>query len=127
MASAAPAKARNARAPKAAPAGPRGPATPASAPRTRGIRVRATQLGYYDHVRRRPGDVFTIRSEQEFASVWMEKVDPRTPERVTTAANALREEHERLRALKEQGSPIVGPDDVPDDLDEGTDNPLGAE
>ena len=45
-----------------------------------GIQVRVKNLadgkfGYYDDKRRRPGDVFFIKSEIEFSNKWMEKVD----------------------------------------------------
>lgn len=38
------------------------------------MKVRATKLGYYDHRRRREGDVFEIHSEKAFSKLWMEKV-----------------------------------------------------
>lgn len=55
------------------------------------MKVQATQLGYHDHRRRRPGDVFVLRPikaadgkiitpEQQFSKNWMKKVDPSTPE-----------------------------------------------
>jgi hypothetical protein len=53
------------------------------------MKVRATQTGFYDNLRRRVGDVFTIQSEQEFSSRWMVRVDPSTPEKVTTSQAAL--------------------------------------
>ena len=37
------------------------------------IPVRATALGFYDGGRRRPGDVFEVRSESELGS-WMERL-----------------------------------------------------
>lgn len=39
------------------------------------MEVRATAQGYYDLKIRNEGDAFTIRSEKEFSSVWMEKID----------------------------------------------------
>lgn len=59
------------------------------------LKVRATQLGYYDHVRRRPGDVFVVDASQ-FSAKWMETVDGATPERVTTAAQAIRQQHDEI-------------------------------
>lgn len=53
------------------------------------MKVRATQLGYYDHARRRVGDVFTIRTEAEFSARWMTRVPDATPERRTSAQQAL--------------------------------------
>lgn len=90
------------------------------------IRVRATRLGYYDHVRRREGDVFTYTlTERELARkggglpTWVERVDPRTPERITTGVEELRKKHDDIIRERNprQGTPLVN--------DEG-DNPLGA-
>lgn len=55
------------------------------------MKVKATQLGYHDHRRRRPGDVFVLRpikkmdgsvitAEKQFSKNWMEKVDASVPE-----------------------------------------------
>lgn len=38
------------------------------------MKVIATKLGYYDHYRRRPGDVFDLLSDKDFSPRWMEKV-----------------------------------------------------
>jgi len=61
------------------------------------IKVRATQTGYYGDIRRRENDVFTIKSEQEFSSTWMERVPLDTPEQHTTSAQALRQIEAGLR------------------------------
>lgn len=76
------------------------------------MKVRATQAGYYNHIRRRPGDVFTLApvkgtkvtlhkdgreerkehtfsAEEQFSERWMEKVSKHTPEKVTGAQKAL--------------------------------------
>lgn len=71
------------------------------------LRVRATELGFYNHLRRRPGDVFTLRpyktmqvengkkvevivsAEHQFSKKWMELVDKSTPEKVSTSQQAL--------------------------------------
>ena len=42
------------------------------------MKVRATRLGYYNHRRRREGEVFKLLSENAFSSKWMEKVDDGT-------------------------------------------------
>jgi hypothetical protein len=42
------------------------------------MKVRATQMGYYDLKRRREGDVFEIKTEKEFSSKWMEKLDSKS-------------------------------------------------
>lgn len=39
------------------------------------IQVRATKLGYYGHIRRREGALFTITSEKDFSPRWMERTD----------------------------------------------------
>jgi len=96
-------------------------ATAAAQPRIKPIRVRATTDGFYANIYRRTGDVFTIEGETHFSTRWMEKVDPRTPEKVTGAQEALGREQEQLRreaAGVEAAS--VGPD-VPT----GTGDPLG--
>lgn len=73
------------------------------------MKVRATKTGYYDHLRRREGDVFELKPidghkvvnnklvkhhftvEEQFSPNWMEKVDRSTPEKVSTAQGALNE------------------------------------
>ena len=109
-------------------------AKPAAPPATKGrpFKVRATQMGYYDHIRRRLGDVFVIQGEHEFSGRWMEKVDASTPERITTPNQAIKQQHDDILAMRHagnvpQGSMQVGDDNVPDDLPDGTDNPLGAQ
>lgn len=69
---------------------------PKPAVKTNPIKVRATQVGYYDHARRREGDVFIIANEQAFSARWMERVDPRTRERLTTAPQALQQKHDEI-------------------------------
>lgn len=77
------------------------PAIPASVPAaapdesgedatTRDAMVEATALGYYDHIRRRPGDVFAIR-KRDFSTRWMKKAHPDvkpTPVRLSNAVIA---------------------------------------
>lgn len=82
---------------------PRDPAKPATAQTTVGIKVRATQLGYYDHVRRREGDVFLIAKERDFSDRWMEYVDARTPESVSTSADELRRKHDEIIRSRRPG------------------------
>ena len=56
----------------------------------RDVLVEATALGYYDHIRRRPGDVFAIR-KRDFSKRWMEKAHPDvkpTPVRLSNAVIA---------------------------------------
>lgn len=61
------------------------------------VKVRATQLGYYDHARRREGDVFVIE-EKDFSKTWMEKVSATTPESVSTAQDAIDKANGELKA-----------------------------
>lgn len=93
------------------------PAPRRAAPRATGIKVRAKVMGYYDDKRRRPGDVFVVGAE-EFGSkgvrwpAWMERVDPDTPERITTGREALREENRRTVAENQalrHGGPTARP------------------
>ena len=39
------------------------------------MKVRATMLGYYNHRRRREGEVFEVFDEKAFSTKWMEKLD----------------------------------------------------
>lgn len=59
------------------------------------LRVRATEIGYYRHIRRREGDVFVItlpvlNDTIELPS-WVDQVDPKAPLRITTGTEALDE------------------------------------
>jgi hypothetical protein len=65
-------------------------------------------MGYYDHARRREGDVFLIADERAFSEKWMERVDVRTPERMTTAAQSLRQHHDKILG----GQVVTGAQDV---------------
>jgi hypothetical protein len=69
------------------------------------IRVRATRLGYYDHARRREGDVFTIADEAAFSSKWMQKVAANTPESLSTSQTAIQREHDRI--LQEKAPAVM--------------------
>ena len=61
----------------------------------------ATQTCYYDNKRRRRGDVFTIATEKEFSARYMRKVDPATPERLTTGSAALKQQPDEILAGKQ--------------------------
>ncbi len=43
------------------------------------MKVKAIRLGYYDNARRKEGNIFHIKSEEEFSKVWMEKVSDKKP------------------------------------------------
>lgn len=94
------------------------------------MKVRATRDGYYNHIRRRTGDVFelvpteriinffkdhtlrekvrlnpmatwpkeTVSPKDQFSESWMEKVDSKTPESVTTSQQAINKAHDEIAA-----------------------------
>lgn len=37
-------------------------------------------VGFYNHIRRRGGDVFTLINPKDFSKKWMEEVNPAAPE-----------------------------------------------
>lgn len=43
------------------------------------MKVRAVKLGYYDHLRRRPGDEFVLSNPKHFSDKWMDKVEDSVP------------------------------------------------
>lgn len=119
------------------------PAKPAAPVRYKRVKVRATAPGYYDEKYYRIGDVFTIdgtprapleadapkeakaRAKQRegkpaaFSDKWMELVDPRTPEQITSHNAALRQQHDETQQARgaSGGPPIDNPT--------GDANPLG--
>lgn len=78
-------------------------------PRTNPIKVQAIELGYYDHKRRREGDVFVIACEEDFSQRWMRKVDPRT--RVNEPLDAHSALSDRVQRMNEDNLGISQPDD----------------
>lgn len=100
------------------------PRPPAARPRTTtSFKVMATKVCYYDDKRRRVGDVFTIQNDAEFSSKYMERVADETPERITTGAEVLKQEHEVIKhnkaveqhpELGERRASDQGVDDVDD-------------
>lgn len=85
------------------------------APPTKPQRVRATAPGYYDNVRRREGNVFTIQNDREFSSKWMERVSRNTPEHTTTGQEEINRQHDEVLGDKLKNKATGGA------------NPLGAE
>lgn len=50
------------------------------------MKVKATRLGYYNHRRRREGDVFELMDDKAFSKRWMERLDgPTAPVPAPTA------------------------------------------
>jgi len=100
------------------PAPPQAPPPEAPPMRRASLKVRATQLGYYEHIRRREGDVFKLVAEAHFTPSWMTYVDPRTPERVTSGPEALKNHHDEMLASR------YAPSGSMHEADD--DNPLGG-
>jgi len=87
------------------------------------LRVRATDVGYYDHVRRRIGDVFTLQGViledgglDSFSPRWMEAVHPETEGQITTGAQDLARKHDEILNATLGRSPQAT-----------ADNPLGSD
>jgi hypothetical protein len=74
------------------------------------IRVRATRMGYYGEMRRRPGDVFTVPATH-FSTRWMERVDGATPEHQTTPQAALNQQLGDIRTRGAGGESSGGDGD----------------
>lgn len=98
------------------------------------LKVQATQTGYYDDIRRRPGEIFfitgyidgdgrTVPAAESFSPRWMKRVSDKTPVTGTKGPNqVIRERHDELlgaRAARRLAGEKVGKDE---DL-----NPIGAE
>lgn len=101
------------------------PGRPATGPLpgTDRIRVRATQVGYYDHARRRLGDVFDLHDQAHFSSRWMEYVDEAEPLKVTGPNEALRKRHDEILGGKVTESTAASPGILTGP--EEDENPLG--
>jgi len=56
------------------------------------MKVKATALGFYDHVRRRPGNVFRLTKDEDFTPLWMVEVPEDTPE-LTTPVGPIKDGH----------------------------------
>jgi hypothetical protein len=52
----------------------------------------------------------TITAEEQFSPRWMEKVDARTPLKVTTGNEALRQQHDEIVKAKQRDAEAGGPD-----------------
>jgi hypothetical protein len=65
------------------------------------VMVEAIALGYYDLIRRRPGDVFYIKSPKAFSARWMRPAPPNAqPGPVTLSNEAIRRAHDATLAAK---------------------------
>lgn len=90
------------------------------------IRVVATRSGYYGDERRREGDVFSIKSEQEFSKVWMRKVAKSTPGKKTGPNEVIRKRHDEILGARHGGGQHVD-DDNGEGVEDTGDNPLDAD
>ena len=79
-------------------------ATASSRTSARPLTVQATQLGYYDHTRRRTGDVFKIAAPEDFSKRWMRRVADNTPTRITLGNQAIAKEHDEILSLRQAGT-----------------------
>lgn len=86
------------------------------------VKVRATQMGYYDLLRRRVGDVFTVPLRL-FSPKWMERVDPDTPELTTSGREEMRRQHDEILQSR---IPASGTTLVDEAEPTGSGNPIKA-
>lgn len=70
------------------------------------MKVKAIKLGYYDIIRRYPGDVFEIKNEKEFSKIWMQKLDvEQVDEQEEEAPVVKKPKAKRAKAEKPAASP----------------------
>ena len=100
------------------------PAIPASVPAAetdesgedatlRDVLVEATALGYYDHIRRRPGDVFAIR-KRDFSKRWMKKAHPDVKPTPVRLSNAVIAQQFQQTIAARRGGRDAGLDQAPE-------------
>lgn len=86
------------------------------------VLVEAIAAGYYDLIRRRPGDVFYIRSKEDFSKKWMRPAAPGAQPSVSTPNQAIRQAHDAILAGRSDRRSVTG------GLDQATEeNPLDAD
>lgn len=100
--------------------GPTGPAPAAAPAKPRLMKVQAIRMIYYQHRRRRPGDVFVIPVNR-FNAKHMREVAADTPKKLTTAKDLAREQHQQVMS-----GARLQPNAV-DLLDEDAPDPLRGE
>lgn len=82
------------------------------------VLVEATQLGYYDHIRRRAGEIFWINSPADFSKRWMRKAPQGAqPTPATLPNQAIRKEHDLILAGKVSGGLDQAPEENPLEAD----------
>jgi hypothetical protein len=85
-------------------------------------KVQATKMGFYDHKRRRRGDVFSLKDPKHFSRKWMTKVGAETPDKITTGQEELRQKHDEILGARMEGrTPVTSSMEA---LDDEVDNPL---
>jgi 2-phospho-L-lactate transferase/gluconeogenesis factor (CofD/UPF0052 family) len=75
------------------------PAQAATAPKAKAkrVKVEATQTGYYDHARRREGDVFII-DDCDFSEKWMKRAPTGAAPSISTAQQNIDKQHDEILA-----------------------------
>lgn len=81
-------------------------------PTTGRIKVRATQMGFYNLRRYRQGDVFVISKASEYSDRWMEVVEGKVPLKATGPQEALNQKHDEILGGKAQRPENPDDDDV---------------
>lgn len=82
------------------------------------LAVRATRMTYYNLKRRHEGDIYHLTSEEHFNPKAMEWVHPRSPERTTSAQEALNAKGDDIKERRGRGETVAVPDPV-DDVPQG--------
>lgn len=75
------------------------------------IKVVATADGYYEHRYLRRGDVFYVNDAAHLSSRWMARVDPETPEKITSSNEALSNERRETLANRAASKGLNAPID----------------
>lgn len=89
------------------------------------VKVRALRMGFYDHKRRRVGDVFALKETKHFSRKWMVRVDPETPDKITTGQEELRQKHDEILGARMEGrTPATQSMETLDDEPDPGGNPL---
>lgn len=86
------------------------------------VKVQAKKMGFYDHKRRRKGDVFSLKDPKHFTRKWMLRVDQSIPEKITSGREELKRQHDEILGARMEGrTEATASQEV---LEEEVDNPL---
>lgn len=77
------------------------------------VKVQAQRMGFYDEIRRRVGDVFTLKDPAHFSTTWMRIVPGSTPERITSGQQELRRQHTEEMQSRAQAASVAPLPGVP--------------